>query len=104
MDCCVPIGGSMDDKVSLTIEQIENGYVLRRSWSEKKEGKEGKEGCCDREYKHSEHFFEKLPSDFNKYMVPGEIGDEPPKDMDEADAKADFILNRKDKEEVKEDA
>jgi hypothetical protein len=89
----------MDDKVNVSIEQIENGYILRRSWTEKKDGEDGKI-CCD--YKSEEHFFKELPEGFSRYMVKGKIGDEPPKDMDEADARADFILNRKDKEENKE--
>jgi hypothetical protein len=30
------IGAGMDNKVSVSIDQIENGFIVRRSWCEKK--------------------------------------------------------------------
>lgn len=84
----------MDDKVQVSIEKINNGYILKRSWTEKSEDKDQPS-----DYKSEEHFMKTLPEGFSKYMVKGELGEEPPKDMDEADDRADYILNKEDKEE-----
>ena len=92
------IGGEdMDDKVSISIEKIENGYLLHRSWTEK--------GDKDTEYHSEEHFFKELPESFAKYMVKGKLSDEPVKDFDEADDRADFRLNnmKEDKKDEKKD-
>jgi hypothetical protein len=90
---------TMNDEVSISIRKIENGWILDQSWREKK--KSAKEGCCDTEYKSEQHFMKELPEGFNRYMIKGTIGEESPKDMDEADARADYILNKK--EDIKED-
>lgn len=57
----------MDNKVSVSIDQIENGFIVRRSWCEKK-------GSGDKmEYNHkSEEFYMKsLPSELAKMFNKG---------------------------------
>jgi len=61
------IGAGMDNKVSVSIDQIENGFIVRRSWCEKK-------GSGDKmEYNHkSEEFYMKsLPSELAKMFNKG---------------------------------
>lgn len=64
------IGDSMDDKVSVSIEQIQNGFLFRRSWCEKKKGKED-----DMKYHHDEYFMETLPGPLKKLFDKGYMAD-----------------------------
>ena len=57
---------SDDEKVSVTIDQITNGFVVRRSWCEKKKVGDRE----DYDYKSEEFYMKSLPSElksmFNK--------------------------------------
>ena len=69
--------GPMDnDKVSVNIKEIENGFVVSRSWCEKK----GK----NYDYKDEQFFMKSLPADLAKMFKKGSN-----KDMDEAKEEKD---------------
>lgn len=59
----------MDDKVSVSIEEIENGFLFRRSWCEKGEDDD------DNKYHHDEYFMENLPGALKKLFDKGYMKD-----------------------------
>ena len=100
-----PIGVNMDiDKVDVSIKKIDNGYLICRSWHEKKKDGDMKDSCMSTEPKSEEHFVKELPEGFSKYMVKGSIGDDEVKTFNDADDRAMSRINRSsEKEEKKEE-
>lgn len=60
----------MDGKVSVSIRQIENGYLVDRSWTEHS----GKDGHC--EYKSEQYYVASLPPLIKKLFDKGNVARE----------------------------
>lgn len=58
-----------DDKVSVSIREIENGYLIDRSWCEKTEGKKGCGPNYD--YHHETYYMASLPPLLKKMFTKG---------------------------------
>lgn len=89
MNTLQPTGAHMDDKVSVNINEIDNGFVFRRSWQE--EGKEKN----DYKYCSEEYFMKKLPPPLDKLFKKGYM-----KDMEKKDSWDDL---REEKIDYKEE-
>jgi hypothetical protein len=73
-----------DDKVSVSIREIENGYIVERSWCEKKDGKDGQNNY---DYHHESYYLGSLPPVLQKMFSKGknaqDMGGKPPEDEDD---------------------
>lgn len=56
-----------DEKVSVHLRKIENGYLVERSWCEKKKGKNG----MDYDYKNETYHMNSLPKMLEKMFAKG---------------------------------
>lgn len=91
----------MDDKVTVSIHEIENGYVIDRSWCTKSKGKDS---MMNMEH-HSEQFYMKtLPTELAKMFNKGSAKQmESEKESGFAEANKKFIESSKKKKEMKEE-
>lgn len=81
------MGVSMDhDKVSVSINKIENGYLINRSWCEKAKNEEGE---YTHDYKSETYYLASLPQLIAKLFVKGsnakDMGGKTPDGNDEYD-------------------
>ena len=91
-----------DEKVSVNLQQIENGYLIERRWCEKTKGEKG---MMNHEYKEERYFMNSLPPLLTKMFSKGknmsDFGGKAPSGEDDYDvAKKDFIKSKS--EEPKE--
>jgi hypothetical protein len=82
----------MKDGVDVSIRQIENGYIISRSWQGECECEGECKMGCGGGYTSQQTFVKQLPSEVKKYFVKGKMGktddervDEMAKDLEKPD-------------------